>query len=113
MQEEIVESKLKLEEFLHKSQFPKTQERRYKNSHEKACQTGGYSSSTMSKSTANKAKTKDAQVETDPIANNVSEVTTPIENLRSNLNKSPTQPLPKSPSKPSPQRIPKQQVQPE
>ncbi len=59
----------------------------------------------MSKSTTKekeKVQTKDAQVETDPMPSNISEVTTPIENLRSNLNPSPIQPLTKSPSKPSP-----------
>jgi len=46
----------------------------------------------MSKSTTKekeKVQTKDAQVETDPMPSNISEVTTPIENLRSNLNPSP------------------------
>ena len=85
MQEEILESKQKLEEFIHNSQFPKTQERRYKSTHEKACQTAGVSSSVMSKASKNsktsniKAKLKDASVETDPMASNVSDVTTPMD----------------------------------
>ena len=37
MQDELAESKSKLEEFIVNSKFPKTQERRYKQGHEKAC----------------------------------------------------------------------------